>query len=319
MLRYIAKNSVRDLFLTTLWRMRKAGLLSHKGDWKPDDETFFTWHKRPRRASQIPVPRQIEGSSLTAVVIQGPISTSDDFTLETVCILKKFNPETPVIVSTWEGQPVAVIESLKKVGAQVIESKKPMLSGPANINLQLVSTFAGIEKAHEIGAEYILKIRSDVRIYEPNYLNFLQEMLSVFPLDLAHAGQIQRIIAISEDTFLNRIYAVGDFVMFGSAEDMTNYWSQAPVESNSFELEDFLEATPETFLCANFLRKIGVRPTDSPVEWEAVLRDRFVVLDASSLDLLWRKYSNREYFFKTYSPDDPLQPLTFAGWLALRI
>lgn len=56
-------------------------------------------------------------------------------------------------------------------------SERPADPGSGNLNLQLTSTRAGTETARDLGAEYVLKARSDQRLYAPQSLPFLHSLL----------------------------------------------------------------------------------------------------------------------------------------------
>jgi hypothetical protein len=83
------------------------------------------------------------------IVVQGASSY--------VKMLKESLKEFNVIYSTWEGQQQNYTES-----DTVIYNKMPVFAGPANLNLQKVTTIAGLQKAKELGYKRALKIRSDI-------------------------------------------------------------------------------------------------------------------------------------------------------------
>ena len=79
----------------------------------------------------------------TAVVIQGPLITWTDSTLETVKIYKRIYPLSPIIVS--RGVPKAKkLDELERAGAVLVASKKPTRTGSGNKELQGVSTESGL-------------------------------------------------------------------------------------------------------------------------------------------------------------------------------
>lgn len=50
-----------------------------------------------------------------------------------------------VVFSTWEDEPEENIQLIKSKGIDVIQSPKPSIAGKFNINLQALSTFAGVQ------------------------------------------------------------------------------------------------------------------------------------------------------------------------------
>ena len=75
----------------------------------------------------------------TALVMQGPILLSNDFTFETLKLYRKIFPRTRLILSTWEDENAEELIKIRELGVEVILNNKPNYSGPANINFQIVS------------------------------------------------------------------------------------------------------------------------------------------------------------------------------------
>jgi len=79
-----------------------------------------------------------------------------------------------VVFSTWENEPEENIQLIKSKGIEVIQTPKPLVSGTFNINLQALSTFAGIQYLKNKGVTEILKIRNDLK---PNNVKLLLDVL----------------------------------------------------------------------------------------------------------------------------------------------
>ena len=116
---------------------------------------------------------------VTAVVIQGPLQSKDDFTLETVKIYKKIYPLSPIIVSTWHSESKKDLRDLERAGAVLVVSNKPINTGWGNIKLQVVSTESGLLCARELGCKYVAKTRTDWRMYRPSALQCLNSLLKI--------------------------------------------------------------------------------------------------------------------------------------------
>lgn len=161
-----------------------------------------------------------------AVVLQGPLVRDNNFTLETVKLYKKIFPQTFIIVSTWEDEKIEDVALLKKEGAGVILNRKPSYPAPYNLNRQITSAQSGIQRAQEMGAEYVIKSRTDHRVYAPNTKKFLINLIHTFPLTHNYPLQKQRLATTCYGgTFKYRLYNVSDIFMFGCIEDMLLYWS----------------------------------------------------------------------------------------------
>lgn len=76
--------------------------------------------------------------------------------------IKKCFADKDIIFSTWKGAD----ESAYEEGDIVLYNDLPSLAGVANLNLQKVSTFKGLEKAQEMGYTKVLKWRSDMIVFD---------------------------------------------------------------------------------------------------------------------------------------------------------
>ncbi|WP_439625405.1 WavE lipopolysaccharide synthesis family protein [Gemmata sp.] len=258
-----------------------------------------------------------------AVVVQGPPVVEDDFTLESVRVYRKHFPGQPVIVSTWDGTPAPVVESLRATGAEVVLSTPPADPGPLNVNFQLVSTRAGIERARQLGAKFVLKTRADQRVYAPSVAEFLVNVLKAFPVTTGYR-QRARIVSCGRSSYKFGLYQISDQLLFGDAGDMELYFS-APLRPSELppDYRDVIgpicrHKSPEAYLASRFLEAIG-----RPVAWTLAdswdsLAGHFCVVDPASLDLYWPKYAPHAEYATHYGGILSSQPLDFREWLALQ-
>jgi hypothetical protein len=258
------------------------------------------------------------------IVLQGPIRREDHFTLNTVSLYRRHYPDAAIVISTWDTEDPGTLEQLRGAGATVLTNALPIVRGPANVNCQIVSSLAGAIWCRVKELPYVLKTRTDQRFYAPNALEFMREMLSEFPVQ---PGFIQkaRILGISLDTFKFRLYGLGDHLLFGTTEDMYNFWSVAqdtrtvndPV--NPTWNEASLRNVVETYLVTEFLKRIG-----RPVKWTlqdslAAYAGHFCVIDKDDIDLYWPKYdAHKEHRMLAYDAVKNTQELTFRDWLLLQ-
>jgi len=276
----------------------------------PDIKSYFTWHRRPRRLVDYKsIPSAVKHDD-TAIILQGDLSSSSEFALETAKIYFQNFPGVQVVISTWQGTRKSDIEEMEELGCTVVLSAIPESAGPLNRNLQLVSSSAGLKAGSEKGAKYLLKTRIDQRVYSPHALSLMKGLLQKFPISVRDTNQSARLVTISNNTFVNRIYGVSDFLMFGKSGDVLAYWDTM---GKSSEPEEF----SEVFYCRNFLDRTGWACKDTQKDWELVLRSRFIVVDGVSLDFFWNKYSSREMLWRRYGQIPHLEEVTFGGWLEL--
>ena len=136
---------------------------------------YCSYRKRSGSAENLIVHSgMLSNMSDVAIVIQGPLILDNHFTLNTVKLYKRYYPGCKVIVSTWNDSNKSEIDSLKTAGADIVLNAAPGIFGLGNMNFQIVSTKGGIQCADDAGAKYILKTRSDQRIYKPHMLEYLK-------------------------------------------------------------------------------------------------------------------------------------------------
>lgn len=114
-----------------------------------------------------------------------------------------------VIFSTWVGS-----ENKYSNNDIVVYNEKPTYTGPANLNLQKITTINGLKKAKEMGFKRALKLRSDLiptnmfelfKTLDNEYLNFLcWHCHEVYPncpgylIDYLMSGNIDDLIRLWE-------------------------------------------------------------------------------------------------------------------------
>lgn len=289
-----------------------------------DGTSFLTHRHRPIRQEVRHVNWGPDLRSDTAIVLQGPLLLDLDFTLETVRLYRSYFPQAPIIVSTWVDAPETPIAELKRIGSRVIVQQVPALKGVSNSNLQMASSHAGVLMAKELGCQFVVKSRTDQRIYNDQALSLFHGLMKAFPLSMDVSLQEERIFAVSMNSFAYRMYGVSDMLQFGRISDMCRFWSgdvderriEEPICAKSHR--DFAQRNIcEVFFCTEFLKKTGWSPqwtlTDS---WHAI-GSRFCVVDSSSLDLFWPKYTSVEERWRSYQGDPRFQEIDFGRWLEM--
>lgn len=300
-----------------------SGLLAHAIEKR--EHSFVTCHQRPRQTKTIGTFSDANMSGVDmAIVIQGPLVSKDNFTLETVCLYRKHFPEAQLIVSTWLNESSTLLRKIRDSGAVVVLNEPPTISGPANINRQLVSSFAGIQKAHELGNQYVLKTRTDQRIYAPNALQFLLNISKSFPLRQATV-QMGRLVGCSLGTLKYRLYGVSDMLLFGKVEDMLLFWG-APLDNRDADSQPSDDSVRsfcrwcacEVYLVTHFLQLIGCSVKWTLEDSFRVFAEHFCIVDRECIDLFWPKYlMEAEFRGLRYDGIFTDQPLTFRDWLLL--
>jgi hypothetical protein len=303
---------------------RKLFHLSMRTLHRRGDE-FVTHHLRPKSARDVGVwSDPLVTPPRVAVVIQGPLLLADDFTLETVRLYRKTFAGCDLVVSTWESADARAVAALRDAGAEVLLNRPPAVAGFKNTNLQLTSALAGVKRAKELGAAYVLKTRTDQRMYAPGVAEFLVNVAECFPVAPGYR-QNRRLVGTSLASHKYIMYQFSDMNVFGDVDDVLLYYSAPPTPTTALppDFRDVLgEAArvnaPEHHLATHFLERVG-RPVAWTLDasWRA-LADHFVVVDRHSLDLVWFKYgSQAEYPAVAYANVPAAQELSFREWLNL--
>lgn len=266
------------------------------------------------------IKKELESKKI-GIILQGPYIKKNNFTRETLKRYRKSFPKSILILSTWS-VPDSDKYFLKNIDIEIIINKKPEYFGIANVNLQIVSTKAGIQMAKKIGVEYVLKSRTDQRIYNPNFLNHLICLLDAFPISHSFQ-QYFRLVACSLNTFKLRMYGISDMFLFGHIHDMNLYWN-VPLDNRKLDESIKLNTwkshsnaqLSEVFFCTNYLRSLD-REVEFTLEKSLkAIEEHFVIVDQNAIDLFWHKYTYDEdrYLHGMYNSQ-----LTFNDWLMLHI
>lgn len=221
----------------------------------------------------------------TAVIVQGPIIYDDDFTFRTVCYYSILFPESSIILSTWEEEKAhSEFERFYTLPIQIILSSPPQEKGVLNINYQVRSTYAGILKAKELGCKYVLKTRTDFRLYADDCISYLHTLTEMFPSQ----GSAHKRIAVLPP-FLDVAYYIPDFILFGDTDDMMNFWDAGTLYPDQTEGKN-----PEMLMFTRYI-KILDSYIEAPLEYLKdyidMLCREFIIVDPSTYKYYWKKYS----------------------------
>lgn len=287
----------------------------------------------------------LSNMSDVAIVMQGPLILENHFTLNTVKLYKCYYPECMVIVSTWKDSNRNEIDSLKTAGAEIVLNTAPNVFGLGNMNFQIVSTRGGIQCAADAGARYILKTRSDQRIYKPHMLEYFKALIEQFPIKkkTESAKQKERIIAVQTTVGGGMFipYFIADFLYFGTVQDIRNLfdieldmspnrtkderriWLRDLLSSNP-RIRDYYNATaPEIKIVKNYIKKYITENLEDTVKgyWDFV-GNYLITVSWDDIGLFWPKYDryNESNLFRTYSENDNTDLYlqynwTFQNWL----
>ena len=295
---------------------------------------FTTYHERPKFAQQICDWTVLDTlQENVAVAMQGPVMAQDNFTLETLKLYARYVPGCRLILSTWKDTAPALLAPFASLGVEIVLAEKPVDAGLFNVNMQLVGAGNGVRRAAELGAEWVLKTRTDQRLYEPNALSFLVALAKSFPPS-SSSNQRHRIVGVGFGTLKFAPYHVTDQTVFGHVDDMLPYWTSPlrttaapshwpPTQADMFARVPIGElcrfGAAESYIASEFLMKKGRSLTWTLEDTWAAYRDCFCFVDKIATDFFWMKdqtYSLREHASRYDIADNRLE-VGFREWMLL--
>lgn len=276
-----------------------------------------------------------------AIVIQGPLDKQDNFTLETVKLYKVYYPNALIIVSTWTDEDKEYLDEIEKSGAVIVTSDYPEKSGRGNVNYQCISTLQGIKKAKEMGAEYVMKNRSDMRMYRRYALEYMYNLWEKYPLVLPVSPENMsyrphgRIITdgyVFDSGWLQDFYYFGHvndlLTLFGVALDQTNEYKKYNINKSMREQKtrkEFLAIYgPAQYFWNHYIKLLGGNEGGIKEYWRMV-KNYFICIGWEELEFYWHKYDIRYSMNLRYGididGDSKEYPLTyrwkFSNWFNL--
>lgn len=279
---------------------------------------FLTFHIRPKFSKDFYHQSEIGACNPRKIglIIQGPLVKSGAFTLESVRLYKKTFKQSVIVLSTWDDEDSRYLEKIKAEEIEIVLSQKPTKPGSFNKNYQIVSSYAGVSRARDLGVKYVLKTRSDQRMYARNIEEFLCNLLRTFSIPDGYS-QKERMIGINFNTRKSEPYYLSDMFLFGHVDDMISFWT-IPLEDDSAHLLQRCEIIPEVYFTSHFLTRVG-----QTLEWTVehswrMFAKHFCVTDQATLDLYWFKNpASREHYGLFYKDEIPYELMNFRDWLNL--
>jgi len=259
---------------------------------------FLSITIRPKFSNQINYEKYIYKKNKFGLIIQGPINENLKFLIETLKIYKKIFKNVHVVVSTWEDER-KYSHYIKPYCDFILFNKKPSISGPANINLQTTSVYNALNYLKKKRIKYSLKSRTDCRIHNPRSFLFLYNLLNTFPIKISFKKKVKnRILASSSYSCKYKLYGITDILLFSTTEQLLKYFTKEyfniDIKSIGVQNKSLIKkktfAVAESYLCASYVNRVGLKLEWTFKNWEKILKEIFCIFDASSLDFYWDKY-----------------------------
>jgi hypothetical protein len=242
-----------------------------------------------------------------AILLQGPIDIADSFTVETIRLYKTIFPSAYIIVSTWDDTTRDVVEQIQALGAYVVINQTFEENGYRNINYQICTTLSGIKKAKELGANFVLKTRTDWRIYREYSLEFLKSLIISHPINnpVNPLNLKGRIISGGGGSMnFCMPYCMSDFIYFGYTDDLLNmfdvpYDHRTIKDARQFNKDMFGDrysgkdlvylSMPEIYIVSSFIEKYLKEDRTIENHWKN-LKNYFMIIDPDMINAYWHKY-----------------------------
>lgn len=284
---------------------------------------FITYNLRPKKSDSFnfSTSKRINQKDL-GLIIQGPTKGYENFIYETIKIYKKNFKGAKIVLSTWDDINKLFLKEVKKLNVKIIISsyKKNMFQG---FDHQIQTTTSAISFLKN-KTKYILKTRTDCRIYSPNCFEYLLSLIKTFPLKNNIKNQKQRIVFSSLVTPKFRVYGATDILVFGTSSDINKYFPKEFFHESckKYKLGKFPKTfkgtllTGEIMLCAKYLIKKNIRLKWNLDHWCQMLKNYFIVADHNEIDLFWKKYAyENEGRFSLNFKKQTRRIITFGDWL----
>ena len=272
----------------------------------------------------------IESKEIT-VLVQGPILEFTKYSLESI---RKYLPDSTIVLSTWEGSDTSnlIYDKLvlsKDPGVLYSNSKGKLTKTSAfNLNRQLVSTTNGLR---EISTKYALKLRSDLVLDSLDFLSYFDKFNKRTTNYRLFSHKVIISSIFTRYTYTNSgdkgkiPFHYSDFFFFGLTEDLKNYFYNTPLIDKEFTSyfsdKDIMPTynmnyrfTPEQYFAIECIKRnnsSALLPKDAAditlkifKESELYLMNNFIVLDYKQSGIRSLKYKftkNEEFLGSQYN------------------
>ena len=118
---------------------------------------------------------------------------------------------------------MSLLQKFREEGCEIVLCKTFKPCGFGNVNYQVYTSLQGARRAKELGAKYVLKNRSDLRIYKEFSFEYLKSLLGAYPVlgtKVPLKGRIVTFVGATGQLFLP--YWLQDFLYFGYMDDIIN-------------------------------------------------------------------------------------------------
>ena len=210
---------------------------------------------------------------MQGIVIQGP-------TNHYLKIIECYKHIPNIVWSTWDDEPSENLQYISNYIPLII-NKKPELNGYLNVNLQVLSTFKGIEYLYDKGITEVFKIRGDITI---SHIDKMMEVLKgkqLSFLQMCKPGARKDIYYYINQLHTSHDYPA-DIIIYGKSDLMLNGFN--------FYVPEFSPIPPESLIAYNLFKYLGI---EFKLEYSYLINNKvsFFLQDCldNNIDILWLK------------------------------
>ena len=167
--------------------------------------------------------------SQISFVVQGKFN---DTTIKLLKDIKRFYPNSPVILSVWDGCKV-VSDNYDTLVRNADPGGFSNLNVYLNVNRQIVSSYNGL---CEVNTEYCIKLRSDMRISSPKIISNLEYSNSLHREVLDNESWVTVInLTTYNINVIRKPLAICDWVFLGKTSDVKKFFAIEHYPQSYFE------------------------------------------------------------------------------------
>ena len=194
-------------------------------------------------------------------VLQGPVITEDSITRKSCDSIRKYFPDSKIILSTWKNSKLDNINNVDDIvqsddpGAEYYYYKNNKLLN--NINRMLLSSLNGLNNSN---SKFSIKLRSDMYFQSNNLLNFIRLIDKSESLYTKKKIIIPSNMALNPDKKYKLLFHPSDSFFFGLTEDLIDLFNIPPMDKNQMTYFDNISDYPEDkfpirsrFTCEQYL------------------------------------------------------------------
>jgi hypothetical protein len=176
------------------------------------------------------------------IIIQGPTEYYKE-------LADHYSQFENVVWATWNDESVVHLDYISSKSIQIILLEKPKFPGYMNVNMQLASSYAGVNRLFELGVEEALKVRSDTIVTN---LDKLLPRLQGKQLAFAATCKtgVRKDIAYDLVYYHNSHDYPADNVIYGKVEDLLLMFD--------FQIDEMLAIPPESLITWNYMVSTGM-------------------------------------------------------------